>query len=288
MKLVTTQHSQDEGEEMRYDITLRGLVALLQAHNNARVQEDYLRDEKKSDRDNPKLIEISDVDMHNIAICHEELLPRILSKWTYFRNKGVQDLACAFLTGAAKDTFKFIEALDYGRDLMKIGLTKLAGAFDLEGDEKVIRHDIYAAMLLLGWSYPTEPHESWTERYGKWRKAVCDDSDLSKLAIEEADRLTAEIEEDFRFWKTCLSHVRGTQLPQHYLYGYFRPLHTSQARPQNIHAEEIPRLKLRSFWRSLRARAAENGTVLPTLEEAFEMFKQVPSEYTITDIDVSR
>jgi hypothetical protein len=248
----------------------------------------------------PDLVDLSKDDVKDLARIQEWFLPLIFGKWSYFSGRGVEDFAYMLLLRAARTlgTTGTIETggptqpgrswqgpgkgyfaigYDFRQSLVMTGFASLHSSvigypnaadielFEILGnqDECVLRHDIYAAMFLLGWFHLTSRsiREDTAKTYKDWLDVVRNDKELMAAAERESERLSGERDEYSRFWKTCFGHLRDTKLPKACAMGYFTRRFGDNGRfPSELHY----------YWRRSRARALEEGRVLPSLEKAAE------------------
>jgi DNA-binding PadR family transcriptional regulator len=158
-----------------YSVTSQGIVALLQGA--------------------PRYVQISKQDVSNIARNHTGFLPLIFGRWSYFQEKGVEDLAYKFLLIAVENTEDEVEHL---ASVVRSEKPKPTPA----REERVHRHDIYETMLVRSWIYESEEKEAW-------REVVTSRSDLVAMAENEIARMRTKTEEDLRLWESALAELHG-------------------------------------------------------------------------------
>jgi Mn-dependent DtxR family transcriptional regulator len=219
-----------------YEITLQGLVALLQG--------------------SPEHIRFKTSEIHEIARNNEALLPVIFRKWHVLsRDTKTEDFAANALLDSVKETENEVTLfMEPQRDQSRRALTS-------EARDCIHRHNIYAFMLVGAWAYiPYAISRGLSPAdCQRWRDIITNDSDLSYAAKRELERLEAEAGEDWNFWLDCNSALDGKkQSDQRMSHRGFDKLD-----PKNAPSHRL----LRDYWLYRRAKAIEDNTEFLTMDD---------------------
>lgn len=160
-----------------YKATPQGVVGLLQAH--------------------PTYIQISRVEVQDMAAKHVPFLPLVFGKWVHFQQKHAEDLAYTFLLVSVKyteDEVNRLNAVARGESLRRSFLAM----------EAMHRHDIYEGMLLRSAMFRTDESDKWAE-------VIRQDDELRSMAEKEISRLRGEAREQVEYWDGALDDLHGKE-----------------------------------------------------------------------------
>jgi DNA-binding PadR family transcriptional regulator len=216
-------------EKKLYRITPRGIVALLEG--------------------SPEHINLRNQDIRDIAENQTTFLPLVFGKWNYFRQRGVEQLACKFLLIAVhRNTESEIERLIAAMETPRKAESPASKVIEtLRTSEPVHRHDIYEIMLIRAWAH-------WdSEENERWLQVIRGDKELVHMAEREIERLREAEDEGTQFWEDCLADLRGKE-PK---YRHLDPLHFGELESGETWEAFSAKVE------DLKARALDEGKPIP-------------------------